>query len=93
LVAFTMLEQLFDHVPETAFFLKDHTGRYLAVNQSLVHRCGLREKRQLVGRHVRDIFPSELAERYAAQDERVLRTGRAICSNCTGMRAAARAGV
>jgi PAS domain S-box-containing protein len=78
LVAFTMLEQLFDHVPETAFFLKDHTGRYLAVNQSLVQRCGLREKRQLVGRHVRDIFPPELAERYAAQDERVLRTGRAI---------------
>ena len=78
LVAFTMLEQLFDHVPETAFFLKDRTGRYQVVNQSLVHRCGLREKRQLVGRHVRDIFPSELAERYAAQDKRVLRTGRAI---------------
>lgn len=73
-----MLEQLFDHVPETAFFLKDHTGRYLVVNQSLVQRCGLREKRQLVGRRVHDIFPPELAERYAAQDERVLRTGRPI---------------
>lgn len=73
-----MLEQLFDHVPETAFFLKDRTGRYLVVNQSLVQRCGLREKCQLVGRRVRDIFPPELAERYAAQDERVLRTGRPI---------------
>ncbi len=72
------MEQLFDHVPDTAFFLKDLAGRYLAVNQSLVERCGLREKRELVGRHVRDIFPRELAERYAAQDKRVLRTGRPI---------------
>src|SRR5579859_1957503 len=73
-----IIEQLFDHVPETAFFLKDSQGRYLAVNQSLVERCGLEEKEQLVGRHVRDIFPRELAELYASQDQTVLRTGRAI---------------
>jgi PAS domain S-box-containing protein len=73
-----ILEQLFDHVPDTVFFLKDTTGRYLAVNQSLVERCGLKEKRQLVGRRVQDIFPPELAKRYAAQDAIVVRTGRAI---------------
>lgn len=73
-----MLEQLFDHLPETAFFLKDTEGRYLAVNQSLVERCGLRFKRELIGRHVRDIFPEPLAERYSSQDQSVLRTGRPI---------------
>jgi PAS domain S-box-containing protein len=73
-----MMEQLFDHVPDTAFFLKDTLGRYLAVNQSLAERCGFRLKSELVGRHVREIFPPELAERYAAQDELVLRTGRSI---------------
>ncbi len=73
-----LLEQLFDHLPETAFFLKDTQGRYLAVNQSLVERCGLRTKRDLVGRHVRDIFPAPLAERYASQDSSVVRTGRPI---------------
>lgn len=73
-----MMEQLFDHVPETAFFFKDSVGRYLAVNQSLVERCGLRDKRDLVGRRVREIFPPELAERYTSQDETVLRTGRPI---------------
>jgi len=73
-----ILEQLFDHLPDTAFFLKDAQGRYVAVNQSLVERCGLRSKRELIGRHVRDIFPPALAERYALQDESVLRTGRAI---------------
>jgi len=73
-----MIEQLFDHVPEIVFFVKDHSGRYVAVNQSLVERCGLREKRQVLGRHVRDIFPKELAERYARQDETVLRKGHSI---------------
>jgi PAS domain S-box-containing protein len=73
-----LIEQLFDHVPETVFFLKDLHGRYLAVNQTLVDRCGLQEKRQLVGRHVLDVFPKELAERYSAQDQQVLRTGRPI---------------
>src|SRR5580765_7195834 len=72
------IEQLFDHVPETAFFLKDSRGRYIAVNQSLVERCGLQEKQQLLGRHVRELFPKDLAELYAAQDQAVLRTGRPV---------------
>jgi PAS domain S-box-containing protein len=73
-----LLEQLFDHLPETAFFLKDVEGRYIAVNQSLVERCGVRSKRDLIGHHVRDIFPGPLAHRYASQDAAVLRTGRPI---------------
>jgi len=73
-----IIEPLFDHVPETAFFIKDIHGRYVAVNQSLVERCGLESKRQLLGRHVREIFPRELADLYAAQDQTVLRTGRPI---------------
>lgn len=73
-----LIEQLFDHVPETVFFLKDESGRYLAVNQTLVERCGLQEKHQLLGRLVQDIFPAELARRYGTQDQTVLRTGRPI---------------
>lgn len=73
-----IIEELFDHIPETAFFVKDARGRYLAVNQSLVERCGLQQKIELIGRQVREIFPKELAELYASQDEAVLRTGRAI---------------
>lgn len=71
-----ILEQLFDHVPDTVFFLKDALGRYRAVNRSLVERCGLKRKQQILGRRVQDIFPAELARRYAAQDALVVRTGR-----------------
>ncbi len=73
-----VIEPLFDHLPETAFYLKDCQGRYVAVNQSLVERCGLRHKAELLGCHVRQIFPKELADVYAAQDEAVLRSGRPI---------------
>jgi len=78
LAVLPIIEQLFDHVPETVFFIKDRRGHYVAVNQTLVERCGLSEKRELVGRHVRDVFPKELAERFAKQDEAVLRTGHPI---------------
>jgi AraC-like DNA-binding protein len=73
-----VIEQLFDHVPETAFFLKDRQGRYLAVNQSLADRCGAADKSALVGRRVQEVFPRELGELYAGQDEVVLKTGRPI---------------
>lgn len=73
-----IIEQLFDHLPDTVFFLKDIAGRYVAVNQSLVERCGLADKKQLVGKRVHDVFPPELAKRYAAQDTSVVRTGRPI---------------
>jgi PAS domain S-box-containing protein len=78
LASFSIVEQLFDHVPDTVFFVKDVSGRYVAVNQSLVERCGFKEKRALMGRRVQEIFPPELAKRYAAQDHAVLRTGRPI---------------
>ena len=54
-----VMEQLFDHIPDTVFFLKDSAGRYLAVNQSLVERCGLREKPQLVAQLIEDFLRTE----------------------------------
>ena len=76
--ALAAVEQLFDHVRETAFFLKDAHGRYLAVNQSMVERCRVRDKHDLIGRQVREIYPKELAAVYERQDREVLKTGRPI---------------
>jgi AraC-like DNA-binding protein len=73
-----LAEELFDLIPSIVFFVKNAAGRYVVVNATLVERCGLRAKSELVGRHVRDVFPRELAENYAAQDDAVLRSGRAI---------------
>ena len=73
-----LLEQLFDHTPDTAFFIKDAAGRYIAVNNSLVERHGLRDKSQMLGRRPCDICPGEFGRIPSEQDAYVLRTGRPI---------------
>jgi PAS domain S-box-containing protein len=69
------LLDLFDHVPEVVAFVKDADGRYRAVNDTLVRRVGLRDKRQVIGRTALDLFPPPLGGRYLAQDRAVLRSG------------------
>ncbi len=70
--------ECFDLIPDAVFFLKDRQGRYAAVNQTLVERCGRRSKADLLGRTVHDLFPADLAARYAAQDDAVLASGSAV---------------
>jgi AraC-like DNA-binding protein len=71
-------EELFDVVPDTVFFLKDRGGRYVAVNQTLVERCGVSGKSDLIGRRAEDVFPAPLGARISEQDARVVRERRAI---------------
>ena len=76
--AMEVVAELLEAVPDVAFFVKDRTGRYVAVNRSLLQRVGLRHRRELLGKRVSEVFPPDLAGRYAAQDEAVLRTGQAV---------------
>ena len=77
-VDMTILEQLFDHMADTAFFIKDTAGRYLAVNDSLVERHGLRGKLQLLGHRPCDVCPGDFGRIPAEQDDYVISTGRPI---------------
>ena len=73
-----VLEQLFDQMPDVAFFVKDTGGRYTAVNASLIARHGLREKSQVLGKRPRDICPGDFGVIPSDQDAEVLRTGEPI---------------
>ncbi len=73
-----MAEELFDAIPDCVFFVKDVEGRYVAVNQALVTRCGKEGKDELIGRTAREVFPAPLGERYTEQDVEVIHSGRAI---------------
>lgn len=73
-----IVAELFESVPEVAFFVKDHLGRYTAVNQSLLLRAGLKRREDLLGKSVREIFPPDLAECYEQQDLEILRNGRSV---------------
>ena len=77
-VEVALLERLFDRSPDVAFFLKDAVGRYVAVNESLVERHGLKSKSQVIGKCPRDICLGDFGRIPTEQDERVLRTGRPL---------------
>lgn len=74
-VPITVLEQLFDQVPDVAFFVKDSDGRYLAVNQSLVERHGFHAKGEVIGKSPSEICSGDFGRIPTDQDRQVLRTG------------------
>jgi len=71
-------EALFDCLTDLVFFIKNRRGEYVVVNQTLVERCGRREKSELIGRRVDELFPAPLAAGYRAQDELVFEHATAI---------------
>jgi AraC-like DNA-binding protein len=74
-------ETLFDRIPDVVFFIKDRDGRYVVVNQTLVTRCGRRDKGELLGRTARQVFPPPLGNRFFEQDRKVLASGVPIVQN------------
>lgn len=73
-----LLEELFDHTPDIAFFIKDAAGRYTTVNNSMVERHGLRSKAQMIGRRPCDVCAGSFGRIPTEQDVQVLRSGHAI---------------
>jgi AraC-like DNA-binding protein len=69
---------LFDQTPDIAFFVKDRQARYVVVNETLVARCGLRRKSEMLGKTAAELFPAPLGAGYMEQDLLVLRTGAPI---------------
>lgn len=65
---------ILDNIPDIAW-LKDGSGRFLAVNQKLAASAGLRRSEDVVGLTDLDLWPRELAERYRRDDESVLASG------------------
>ncbi|TAM74316.1 AraC family transcriptional regulator [bacterium] len=71
-------EAIFDRTPDIVFFMKNARGQYVVVNRTLAERCGFAHKEALIGKTTRDVFPPQLADRYADQDRLVLETGSEI---------------
>ncbi|RDS83928.1 AraC family transcriptional regulator [Dyella monticola] len=71
------LESLFDALPDVVFFVKDTAGRYTHANLTLVRRLGLKQRSDIIGKSVTELFPAAMGGSYAAQDRRVV-TGEVI---------------
>lgn len=66
-------QALFGNVPEVAW-VKDREGRFVTASGMFAEACGV-SQRDLVGKTDWDIWPRELAERYAAHDRKVIDSG------------------
>lgn len=65
---------ILDNILDIAW-LKDREGRFLVVNQRFAEAAGKRSPDEVVGLTDFDIWRRDLAERYRADDETVMRTG------------------
>ena len=71
-------QALFDYLPDIVFFVKDREGRYTAANRTLVERCGLRSRSELLGKRPSDVLGAALGREYEKQDDAVLASGEEI---------------
>jgi len=73
-VAAAMIK-LFEHIPDTYFFVKDSQSRFVHVNQALLQRIGLEEVSQIVGTSDHDRYPPHVADQLVEGDKRVMESG------------------
>ena len=65
----SLIERLFNTLPDVVFFAKDRRGRYTHANQTLLDRLRLSDRAQLIGLRVDELFAGPLGHIFAAQDE------------------------
>ncbi len=71
-------EELFEHITDIPFFIKDVHGRFLRVNGVFAKTCGFPSPQAIIGRTDLDIWPRYLAEKYRKDDQEILTTGQSL---------------
>jgi PAS domain S-box-containing protein len=69
-----LLRTLIDNLPDY-IYAKDNNCRFILNNRAHVRVLGARTPQEVQGRCDVDFFPAELARRYQADDQEILRTG------------------
>ncbi len=69
------LRDLFDHLPDDFFFIKDSQSRFLHANEPLLERLGLASLTAIVGTSDHDRYPPEIADRLVEGDREMMRSG------------------
>jgi PAS domain S-box-containing protein len=72
-----LLRTLMDNLPDY-IFIKDTKSRYVIDNDVRIRIMGARTSEEVVGKTDFDFFPRELAEKYYADDQSVIRSGQPL---------------
>ena len=73
-----ILHQLFEVLPDVAFFIKDTHGRFIMQNRRSQDYSGVSCEGDVIGKTDQDLFSKDRADIYRASDERVIRSGKPI---------------
>src|SRR5438105_4205177 len=65
--------ELFSHIQDLQFWIKDRQGRYVRVNRGFLLNYSLERPEQVLGKTDYDLSPIHLADQYRLDDARVLR--------------------
>ncbi len=66
------MEQLFEGLKDVMFSLKDPQGRYLSANKAFLLRVGIADRKGLIGKTSREVFPTAQAMGFEQQDREIL---------------------
>src|SRR5580693_3105623 len=69
----SLLQTLINNVPDY-IYVKDLQHRFLVANAALARRMGAANQEDLLGKSDFDFYPRELAEKYARDEDEVMRT-------------------
>ena len=69
------VSSLFENLPDTLYFAKNRERRLVAGNKLFVERCGYSDEAEMSGHDDYDIFPVDMAEKFRATDELVIKSG------------------
>lgn len=74
------LAEIFEHLPEIAFFVKDTRGRLVTASSAVLIRLGLKSESELVGRTDSEFYPAQMLDTFLADDAWVFRTGKVLAN-------------
>ncbi len=73
----SLLRTLIDDLPDQVY-VKDTKGRYLFNNTKHVEALGAASSEEVTGKSDFDFYPKELAERYRADEQEIIRSGQPL---------------
>lgn len=72
--------QIFDHLPDLSFFVKNTRSEFTHANAAFVEMIGATSLADILGKTDHDFSPKELADRFVRDDRQVMRSGKPITS-------------
>ncbi|MDP2896701.1 MAG: PAS domain S-box protein [bacterium] len=73
-----LLRTLIDNIPDCHIFVKDTESRFITTNIAHLNTLGAKSLEEVVGKTDTAFFAAELAERYYADDQRVILSGQPL---------------